>query len=169
MAERKIHPKRFEILDANDPLCRFRINIDVLNECFGANRNLYMHACYPQGKNKTIPGTKYGDKFFVWMPKLYGNSSEWKNSVSADGKTIYEVAEPTRHTDWMDEDKHVLDGIRLVFVKPDPHEPYRFIGVFVSKKMDYLRHSYKKRIATKVRLIGDPVYKIELIDDSRTP
>lgn len=38
MAELKIHPKRFEILDANDPLCSFRINIDVLNECFGANR-----------------------------------------------------------------------------------------------------------------------------------
>lgn len=43
MAEFKIHPKRFEILDANDPLCSFRINIDVLNECFGANRNMYMH------------------------------------------------------------------------------------------------------------------------------
>lgn len=166
MSKQEVKRKSREVLDANDPDCRFRINIDVLNECFGANRSMYMHACYPQGKNKTIPGTKYGDKFFVWMPKLYGNSSEWKNTVSNDGNMIYEVAEATRHSDWMDEDKHVIDGIRLVFVKPDPHEPYRFVGVFVSDQMDYLKHSYK-RIATRVKLIGDPVYKIELLDDTR--
>lgn len=59
----------------------------------------------------------------------------------------------------------ILDGIRLVFAKPDLKEPYEFVGVFVSDKMDYLKHSYK-RIATKVRLIGDPVYQIEILDDS---
>ena len=167
MANLKVLPKRFDVLDARNPDCKFRINIDVLNECFGANRNMYMHACYPQGKGKYIPGTKYGDRFFVWMPKLYGNNSEWKNIISKDGKTIEEIAEPTRHSDWMDEGKHIIDGIRLVFVKPSPAEPYRFVGAFVSDKMDHLKHSYK-RIATQVRLIGDPVYKIELLDDSRT-
>lgn len=166
MAKLEILPKRLDVLDANDPKCRFRINIDVLNECFGANRSIYMNACYPQGKYETIPGTKPGDKFFVWMPKLYGNSSEWKNSISNDGNTIYEIAESTRHSDWMDDDKHVLEGIRLVFVKPNPRESYRFVGAFVNEKMDFLRHSYK-RIATRVKLIGNPVYKIELLDDGR--
>ena len=167
MAKLEVLPKRFDILDANNPDCSFRINIDVLNECFGANRSIYMHACYPQGKNKTIPGTKDGDRFFVWMPKLYGNSSEWINIVTDDGDTILEIAESSRHTDWIDEDKHFLDGIRLVFVKPSPSEGYRFAGAFVNDKMEYLKHSYK-RIATQVKLIGDPVNRIELLDDRRS-
>lgn len=166
MARLEVLPKSIDVLDANNPDCKFRINIDVLNECFGANRSIYMHACYPQSKNETIPGTKYGDHFFVWMPKLYGNSSEWKNIVTDNGDTILEIAEPTRHQDWMDIGKHDLEGIRLVFVKPSPKEWYRFAGVFVCGQMDHLKHSYK-RIATQVRLIGDPVYKIELLDDRR--
>lgn len=166
MAKLEVLPKRVDILDANDPNCKFRINIDVLNECFGANRSIYMNACYPQGRHETIPGAKFGDNFIVWMPKLYGNSSEWVNSIVDNGDTILEVAEPTRHSDWMDIDKHDLRVIRLVFVKPSPKEWYRFAGVFVNGKMDYLKHSYK-RIATKVKLIGDPVYKIELLDDYR--
>lgn len=166
MAKLEVLPKRFDVLDANDPHCRFRINIDVLNECFGANRSIYMRACYPQSVDENIPGTNPGDKFVAWMPKLYGNSSEWKNSIVDNGDTILEVAEPTRHSDWIDVNKHDLSIIRLVFVKPSPKDWYRFAGVFVNGKMDYLKHSYK-RIATKVRLIGDPVYKIELLDDRR--
>ena len=164
MPSSKVLPKRFDVLDANDPRCSFRINIDVLNECFGANRSMYMHACYPQGKNKSIPGTKNDEKFFVWMPKLFGNSSEWKNLLVDDGNTILEIAESSRHSDWMDEDKHIVDGLRLVFVKPSPNEWYRFAGVYASDKMDHLRHSYK-RIATKVKLIGDPVTNVEILDD----
>ena len=166
MAKLEILPKRFDILDANDRNCKFRINIDVLNECFGANKSIYMHACFPQGKEKSIPGTKSGDKFFVWMPKLYGNSSEWKNSISKDGSMIYEIAEETRHTDWINEGKHDLSGKRLVFVKHGPNLPYRFVGVYVSDKMDFKSHSYR-RIATKVRLIGNPVTSIEILDDCR--
>ena len=163
MADLEILPKRIDTLDSSDRNCTFRINIDVLNECFGANRSIYMHACYPQGKHRFIPGTKQGEKFVVWMPKLYGNSSEWKNSISADNNTIYEIAEDSRHSDWMDADKHDLDVMRLVFVKPGPNLPYVFKGVFVNGKMDFLNHSYR-RIATKVKLIGDPVTRVELLD-----
>ncbi len=163
MADLEILPKRIDVLDASDKNCTFRINIDVLNECFGANKSLYMNACFPQGKHRFIPGTKKGEKFVVWMPKLYGNSSEWKNSISADNNTIHEVAENSRHTDWMDADKHDLDIMRLVFVKPDPSLPYVFKGVFVNGKMDFLNHTYH-RIATKVRLIGNPVTRVELLD-----
>ena len=32
MAKLEVLPKRFDVLDANDDNCQFRINIDVLNE-----------------------------------------------------------------------------------------------------------------------------------------
>ena len=57
--------------------------------------------------------------------------------------------------------------LRLVFVKPDPKSPYQFVGVYQSGKMDHLHHTYV-RIATKVRLIGNPVVRVELLDDNRT-
>lgn len=163
MSDPVILPKRFDTLDANDRTCNFRINIDVLNECFGANKTSYRHACYPQGKNQYLLGTKPEEKYLAWLPKLFGNSSEWKNTISHDDNTIYEVAEESRNTDWMEEDKHIIDAKRLVFVKPAPDMPYVFKGVFVNDRMDYLNHSYR-RIATKVRLIGNPVTKVELLD-----
>lgn len=165
MATFEVLPKRFDILDANDERCKFRINIDVLNEAFGANRSIYMHACYPQGKG-VITGSQPGDKFLVWMPKLYGNSSEWKNSVVDNGNTILEIAESSRHSDWMEVGKHPLEAIRLVFVKPSPSSWYQFAGAFVNDKMEHLNHSYK-RIATRVKLIGNPVNEVELLDDKR--
>ena len=163
MSKLVVLPKGFDVLDANDRDCTFRINIDVLNAGFGLRKDAYFKAVYPQSKYEYISGSKPGQKFVIWMPKLYGNSSEWANRVSDDGNTIYEVAEPTRHIDWIQEDKHPMDVIRLVFVKPDPKRPYRFAGAFVNGKMDHLNHTYR-RIATKVRVIGDPVRRVELLD-----
>ncbi|MBR2524767.1 MAG: HNH endonuclease [Clostridiales bacterium] len=168
MAKLKILPKRIDILDASSRNCFFRINIDVINECFGANRDVYRNACYPQGKHRYIPGTKPGEKYVAWMPKMYGNSSGWKNSISPDDSIIYEVADNNLHYDWIDSEKHDLDFMRLVFVKPDPVLPYMFKGVFVIDKTDFLDHTYR-RIATRVRLIGNPVTRIELLDNISNP
>ncbi len=165
MSKLEIQDKSIDILDVSNK-CSFKNNVDVLNECFGANRSMYMRACYPQGRNDFLQEINTKDKIIVWMPKLYGNSSQWKNSISEDGTTIYEQAEAERTTDWMESDKHDLDAVRLVFVKKSLHDPYEFVGAFVSGKMDHLSHSYE-RIATKVRLIGNPVQEIELLDDSR--
>ena len=82
-----------------------------------------------------------------------------------DGTEIYEVAEGSRTEDWIDEDSD-LDVLRLVFVKDSAKSPYRFAGVFKSGKMEFCKHTYC-RIASKVKLIGDPVTKIELLDDNR--
>lgn len=166
MSKLEIHPKMVSILDALSRKCQFNNNVDVLNECFGANRNIYMHACYPQKRDEFIWEINTNDKIIVWMPKLYGNSSKWKNSISDDGTVIYEIDEEDRTTDWMDVGKHDLSVIRLVFVKPKAREPYVFVGAFVNGIMNHLNHTYL-RIATKVRLIGDPVDKVELLDDSR--
>ena len=162
----EVHEKKYDILDANDNSLTFRINIDVLNEAFGVGRSMFAKACYPDKKHTYFCGTKQVDKFFIWMPKLYGNSSEWKNSISADGNTIYETAEPTKKNDWKDEDNGFLEGLRIVFVKQSPKDPYMFVGVFENGTIDYLKHDYK-RIATKIKLIGNPVYGIELLDDNR--
>ena len=162
MAKLTILPKRFEILDVYNPRCSFRINIDVINECFGANRGMYMRACYPD--RSFIPGTNRKDRFCAWMPKLYTNASGWKNSISYDGKTIFEVAEDDKQHDWTEETILPLDIIRLVFVKATAKDPYRFVGAFVLDKNKHLDHTYR-RIATKVRLIGNPVTHIELLDD----
>lgn len=160
-------PKRWDVLDANDEACKFRINIDVLNEAFGVGRSMFPKACYPDRKGDAFSGNKPGDRFIIWMPKLYSNSSEWKNSLYMGGVEIHEDAEESRHEDWTDIGKHELSVLRLVFVKPDPKSPYRFIGVYKTGKMKHLHHTYE-RIATKVRLIGNPVHSIELLDDFRS-
>ena len=166
MVRLKVLPKRLDILDVNDKACQFRINIDVLNEAFGVGRSMYAKACYPDRKGEVFSGNRPGDRFIIWMPKLYSNSSEWKNSLYMGGVEIHEDAEDTRHEDWTDFSKHDLSVLRLVFVKPNPKSPYKFVGVYKTGKMRYLHHTYE-RIATKVRLIGNPVYRIELLDDIR--
>ena len=45
-------PKRWDVLDANDEACKFRINIDVLNEAFGVGRSMFPKACYPDRKGR---------------------------------------------------------------------------------------------------------------------
>lgn len=163
MSKLEIHPKRFELLDANDPDCCFRINIDVLNEAFGVGRSMYAKATFPDKKNTFISGTKPQERFKIWMPKLYGNSSGWKNSISEDCTEIFEIAEDTSMEDWILNHEDYAGNLRIVFVKESPKEPYRFVGVFTDHKMNHLNHCYK-RVATRIRLIGNPVHQIELLD-----
>lgn len=166
MAYLKVLPKKFDYLDANDDDCIFRINIDVLNEAFGVGRSMYARGSYPDKKNTYFSGSNPNDRFYIWMPKLYGNGSEWINTISADGTVIYEKAEPTRSIDWTEYHHDLIDAYRIVFVKPSVKEPYKFVGVFQNGDMNHLDHAYR-RIATKIELIGNPVYKIDLLDDNR--
>ncbi len=167
MAKLLVLPKRLDYLDANDSACEFRINIDVLNEAFGVGRSMYAKACYPDKKGVYISGTNPKDRFIIWMPKLYNNSSEWKNSLYKGGIEIHEDAEKTRNEDWIDINEHDIAILRIVFIKETPKSPYKFVGVYRFGKIEHLHHTYE-RIATKVRLIGNPVTTIELLDDSRT-
>ena len=166
MTKLKILPKRVDILDANDRSCQFRINIDVLNEAFGVGRSMYARGSYPDKVGEYFPGNKPGDKFVIWMPKLFNNSSYWSNSLYNGGEEIHEDAENGRAEDWISEGKLDPSLLRIVFVKPDNKSPYKFVGVYQSGKMDHLHHTYE-RIATKVKLIGKPVYRVELLDDIR--
>lgn len=165
MAKLEVHEKKYDILDAESN-CAFRINIDVLNEAFGVGRAMYARASYPDKKGTFIRGTKPEEKYFVWMAKLYGNSSLWKNTLSSDKSYIYEIAEPGKECDWTDEYPESADEMRIAFVKDSPQAPYRFVGVYKNDCMKHMKHSYK-RIATKIRLIGNPVFQIELLDEKR--
>lgn len=162
----RILPKRVEVLDVNDPSCRFRINIDVLNEAFGVGRSMYAKASFPDKKGVYYCGNNPQDHFFVWMPKLYNNSSDWINEISIDGTTIIEKANQNKHEDWADSSESRTDELRLVFCKEGKDSPYHFVGVFQPEKMDFCYHLYR-RIATRVKLIGNPVQRLELLDDNR--
>jgi len=157
----KIKEKKYEILDVNDN-CTFRINIDVLNEAFGAGRSMYAKASYPDKKHTYFTNTQTGDQFFVWMPKMYGNSSEWKNSLSDDGEYIYEIAEPPKKEDWNTPANPLTNKYRIVFAKQSPKAPYKFVGVFKDEEMNHLQHKYR-RVAEKIKLIGNPVTNIEIL------
>ena len=165
MAKLEILPKRWDELDAEDPRCEFRINIDVLNEAFGVGRGMYAKAVYPDKKDTYIQSNR--GKCIIWMPKLYGNSSNWRNVLSEDGSELYEVADNGRNEDWISADYDANERIlRIIFVKPDSKSPYKFAGVFENGKMDFCNHTYR-RIATKIRLIGNPVTSIKLLDDDK--
>lgn len=168
MAKLQVKEKCVDTLDANDPKCQFRNTIDILNECFGLNRKANRRASYPQSGptgDKWIAGTR-GEKFFVWMPKLYSNTSEWGNSINDDGTIIYEIAEPGRNEDYLftaGNTKPAFYMNRLVFAKESTEAHYRFVGVFVADSYEYKRHVFR-RIATRVKLIGNPVTRIEILD-----
>ena len=166
MAKNKILPKRLDYLDVDDSACQFRINVDVLNEAFGFSESLLMKAGYPRNSQESIPGSKTGDRFRIWLPKLYGNKSGWHNILSDDGEHFYEKSEDSTAVDWMDVDDSGSKTLSIIFAQEKRNAPYIFVGVFKAGKMEHLNHIYD-RIATKVRLIGNPVNKIELIDDIR--
>ena len=125
-----------------------------------------MHECFHFDKHQSEIRRAVHILFDENMPKLYGNKSDWINRISEDEEHIFEVADKNKHEDWTDVHEELVSGLRIVFVKPSPKDPYRFVGVFEDESIEYMKHSYK-RIATKIRLTGDPVYKIEMLDDRR--
>lgn len=165
----KILNKRIDILDVDDPACTFRINIDVLNEAFGLNRSMYAKAWYPDSKYSWFSATNSKEQFYIWMPKMYNNSSGCTNSISYDETKIYEIIDGPNGIDATETSNadiygyNYRYGYRLVFIKEDPKSPYRFVGVFKPSRMEHNNHTYE-RIATKIKLIGNPVTSIEILD-----
>ena len=125
-----------------------------------------MKAGYPRNSKESIPGINTGDRFRIWLPKLYRNKSGWHNILSDDGRHFYEESEDSTAVDWMDIDDSGSKALSLIFVREKRNTPYKFIGVFEAGKMEHLNHTYD-RIATRVKLIGNPVNRIELLDDIR--
>lgn len=158
--------KTYEIIDANSKI-HFSGHAGVLNECFGLGINKYGHQqglWVPEGEKNWI----------VWFPKILkdkkgypkAGSSGWINSISVDGMTINERLVDKNKVDYLTEGGYPNDLLRLVFAYDSDSGDYIFRGVFVGNNLATKERSHIfTRIATKVRLLGNPVHDIEILDE----
>lgn len=150
-------------LDANKNMC-FRTHLDVFAECFGM---------FLGGHQKATWRLPQNEEWIVWFPHEIkeGTSNEkidWFNTISEDSTNIYERAKKSGN-EYLHKFPYMQDCIRLVFMEFPSVGAYVFKGAFVGNpaKMKAGDHTFT-RIATRVRLVGDPVYDIELLDEDRS-
>lgn len=156
----RTYEKRYDVLDANKDI-HFHTHEQLLDECFGEHHNLF-EVDY-----------EINDSCRVYMPKILtdrnGNpkavSSGWTNSIDSTNtvfKSVSPVGEPFYEC-------KASDYVSLIFAMLKNDGDYQFLGAFVDDANECDGHIFtSKRIATKVRLIGNPVYDIELLDEDRT-
>lgn len=150
-------------LDANKNM-HFHTHLDILAECFGVFLKVHRKGTWRLPEN---------EDWMVWFPhEIKEDSSkkdiEWFNTISADNATIYERTKMSGK-EYLREFPYMRDCIRLVFMEIPAVGAYVFKGAFVGNptEMKEGNHTFT-RIATRVRLIGNPVYDIELIDEDRS-
>ena len=150
-------------LDANKKM-HFRTHLDVLAECFGFFLKSHQRGTWRLPQN---------EEWMVWFPHETSSGVpqkgiEWVNTISPDNTNIYERS-ITSSKDYIYDFPYMKDCIRLVFMKCSNKGSYVFKGAFVGNpaKMKDGEHTFT-RIATRVRLHGNPVYDIELLDEDRS-
>ena len=160
-----IADKKYEIIKVDDKI-HFHGHDFVLNECFGAGIKKYGH-------QKALWRPDGIETWEVWFPKILRDKNEhpkatdsgWVNSISIDGITISERLVDMQKEDYWPIEGFAEDLIRLVFAYDCESEDYIFRGAFVgNNEATEGRNHIFTRIATEVRLLGNPVYGIELID-----
>ena len=158
--------KDYRFLDVNENIS-FKNKIDAINWCTEKNYKStckWQQACWPSNR----PGST---DFRIWFPKLsdkrYGEYVPTKdgfiNYLSEDGELFYYDDINGKNNNPNPKDRYL--GVNVIFAK-DVDGDYIFRGVY---KLDIDKsgpnHFVHKRIATKVKLIGKPVQKLELLDD----
>lgn len=152
--------KKYEILDASEKI-GFHTIYDAINDVIGTEYTVWRKA--------TWPNTNGNGKFRLWFPQL----AKLRNGelVSASYDCLNTISDDWNEMKFDDLKNSQADmtkkfwGYDLVFAK-DAGGEYVFRGVFVrDKEKSTPNHDFSKRIATKVRLIGDPTYDIELLDE----
>ena len=152
--------KKYDVLDANQNMS-FHSIYEAINECMGTNYTGWMKACWPN-----VSGN---GKFRLWFPKLarikngqnMAESFDCVNTISEDWNELVFDDLKKRHSDV----DYKYTGYDLIFAK-DVDGEYIFRGVFVrDKDKSAPNHDVSRRIASKVKLIGDPVTDIELLDE----
>lgn len=152
------------VLDAKDNI-PFRTIYQLLNECFGTHYTAWMRCGW-------APKSKH---FSIWVPKL-AETKNGKlvpaafgciNTISDDWNTV--VFDDLKFERYIDEPPKYVHASRnrpcLIFAKEPHGGPYIFRGVYVyDESVSHMMHSVNRRIASRVRLIGDPVEDIELLD-----
>ncbi len=150
-------------LDADRVICE-KNTYEILNKYMGTRYNGWMQACWPE---------KYADKQFrVWFPKLANTRNEetmaatsgYINIISDDWNEI--VFDDTRKRETEDDKRYKFDGHSIVFAMEPNNGLYIFRGIYdIDNNKTELNHLVYKGIATKVKIIGAPAFKIELIDE----
>ncbi len=155
--------KLIEVLDASKHI-EFKSIFEAINACIGTHYTGWMKACYP-----SVNGNS---KFRMWFPKLAKTKDGEKvsaafdcvNTISDDwNQLVFEDLK--KSPDYVEEPENIYKGYDLIFAK-DTDGGYLFRGVYVYDEDNSRGNkSVSKRIATKVRLLGNPTNDIELIDN----
>ncbi len=164
----------YRILDVNENLS-FKNKIDAINWCTEKDYSAtsWQQACWPSNHPKSTD-------FRIWFPKLsdkrHGEYVATKdgfiNYLSEDGEYfIYDDINGINNNP--NPNDHYL-GVSVIFAK-DVDGDYIFRGVY---KLDIEKsgpnHFVHNRIATKIKLVGKPVQRLEYVeadnnDDINTP
>lgn len=153
--------KKYEILDADQHMA-FHTIFGAINDVIGTEYTGWMKACWPNN---------YGNGTFrMWFPQLAKNKDG--NLVSAAFDCINTISDDWNEVIFDDLKNTQADmakkywGYDLIFAKDPDDKDYVFRGVYVRDgEKSKPNHDVSKRIATKVRLIGDPTYSIEFLDE----
>lgn len=154
----------YRILDVNENIS-FKEKMDAINWCTEKNysANSWQQACWPSNR----PGST---DFRIWFPKL-SDKRHGEYVATKEGFKNY-LSE-----DW---DFFFYDNIRGNNKSPNPQDQYLGVSVIFAKDVDgdYIyrgvykldidksapNHFVHNRIATKIKLIGKPVQRLELLD-----
>ncbi len=156
--------KREKILDASTNLSYEKM-FEAINEVVGTNYTGWMKACWPN-PYPDIP-------FRLWFIKLAKTkdgilvpaANDCLNTISDDWN---EVIYDNQKVSDQDEGYKAYEGYSLIFTKDPYNGPYVFTGVFIEDaEKSNSNHHVLKRIGTRVKLIGKPSDKIEVLDDFR--
>lgn len=146
---------RIDHLDAKDRIEFYRVN-DVLNTCFGTDYQAWMKATWP-----------VNDECHCWFPKLVKTIKDdpaaygCVNVISEDWNTLVFDDHKTNAVDYRGPHR----GLRIVFAREPNNGPIMFRGVYVQdEEKSTFKHYVFNRIATRIRIVGNPAYDIELLD-----
>ena len=150
------------IIDVNQHLSYNSI-YEAINEIVGTNYKGWQQACWPSAK-----GTEKTN-FRIWFPKLavkrngelFPAANDCLNVLSDDWNEM--VFDRLNHAPINNEVYYT--GYDMIIAK-EPNGKYIFRGVFLlDKDKTYSNHYVSKRIGTKIKLVGTPAYKIEILDN----
>lgn len=145
---------RIEYLDAKDGIEFYRVN-EVLNACFGTDYKAWMKANW-----------QLNDEYLCWFPKLTKTLKDEPvsygcvNVISEDWNTLIFDDRKTNTPDYRDP-----QGYRIIFAREPDNGPILFRGIYIQDQNETTyKHYVYKRVATKIRIIGNPAYDIEMLD-----
>lgn len=157
----------YRILDVNENIS-FKNKVDAINWCTEKNYKTtspWQQACWPSNRSRK-------NDFRIWFPVL--SDKKHNEYVPTNNDFINYLSD-----EW---DYFYSDDINGKSKNPDPNDRYLGLSIIFAKDVDgdyVFRGVYKididksspnhfihNRIATRIKLIGKPVYGFELLDST---